>query len=145
MDLTLGADSEAIDSAEQKLGITLPSLLKETWELSNGLELPGGWILFPVFDPTNPRKTCSNIVHENKPEVRFDYMPDDLVAIAGNGTGNLLVLRAESGALLPDVLVWNHETNKTRTWGRTLADILSKAAARVLSIERARAKSIRRS
>jgi hypothetical protein len=144
MDLKLGADIEAINAAEQQLGVTFPGVLKEIWQLSNGLEIPGGWVFFPVFDPSNPRKTCNSIVHENKPEVRFDYMSDDLIAIAGNGTGNVLALKAESGALLPDVLVWDHELNRTRKWGRTLADILSKAAARVVAIERARAKSIRR-
>jgi len=142
--LHLGAGIEAITAAEQEMGIKFPDLLKMIWQVSNGLELPGGWQIYPVFDPANPRKTCNSIVYENTPgKGRWEYMSGDLIAIAGNGTGNHLVLRIESGTLLPDILVWDHERNKTKAWGKTLDDILKKAQARVIAIQKARAKSLR--
>lgn len=141
----LGAPLEAIIAAEQELGVIFPETLKAVWQVSNGLELPGGWIMYPIFDPANPRRTCNSIVYENAQDKgRWSYIADDLIAIADNIWGNKLVLRSEAGRLSTEILVWNHERNSTKKWGKTLEYILAKAEARVAAVKEARARSIRK-
>lgn len=140
----LGVDLEAITAAEKELGVLFPDTLKAIWQVSNGIELPGGWIVYPIFDPSNPRKTCNSVVYENTPDKgRWPYMADELIAIASNDCGNQLVLRAEAGQLLPDIFVWNHERNSIKRCSKTLDYILAKAEARVAAIEEARVRSRR--
>jgi hypothetical protein len=43
--------------AEKQLGIRLPDDLKAVWRISNDLEYPQDWRVYPVFDPANPRKS----------------------------------------------------------------------------------------
>ena len=139
----IGASLEAIKSAEKELGVLFPDELKWIWQVANGLDLPNGWHMHPVFDPSNPKKTCNSIVYENAPgKGRWGYMPDNLISIANNGTGNQLVLTIVDGCLAPDVLVWNHSRNATKSWGKTLDYILKQAEAKIELITKARAKSL---
>ncbi|QSB00008.1 SMI1/KNR4 family protein [Methylomonas sp. EFPC1] len=59
------ATEELIHSAEAELGVVFPAELKAIWSINNCNELPGGWRFFPVFDPSNPRKTAGAITYEN--------------------------------------------------------------------------------
>jgi len=68
-------------------------------------------------------------------------MPEDLIAIAHGDTGNCLALRKIDGALAPLVLLWDHETNKTRRGSQSLEYIKDKALGRVARIEKQIAKS----
>ena len=61
----LGVSEEMIKEAAEELGVEFPGQLKEIWKVSNGLELPGGWLFHPVFDISNPRKKSNHIVYEN--------------------------------------------------------------------------------
>ena len=61
----LGATEEMIASAEAELGCFFPSDLREAWKLYNCNEMSGGWRIFPIFDPNNPRKTCGSVTYEN--------------------------------------------------------------------------------
>ena len=132
--LKLGTSQEAIDEASRILGVTFPRILEEIWLTSNGLELPGGYRLYPVFDRNNPRKSWGHIVYENT-QGRWSYMPKDLISIAGGDTGNRLVLKKDIDILGTDVYIWNHETNKIKRRTKGLEDILAKAKKRVEKIE----------
>lgn len=61
--LAASADRHAAD-AEEAQAARFPEKLKQCWLLSNGLELPSGWKLLPVFDRSHPRKTADHIVRE---------------------------------------------------------------------------------
>ncbi|MCX6894200.1 MAG: SMI1/KNR4 family protein, partial [Verrucomicrobia bacterium] len=133
--LKLGTSLQTIEEAEKQLSIKFPEPMREVMVVSNGLEIPPDWIFYPVFDQTNPRKTASHIVYENT-KGRWSYMAADFICIAGNGTGNQLVLKKEGELLAPDILVWDHETNKTRKWSKTFDYVLSIAKKRVERIEK---------
>lgn len=132
--MKLGTESKNIDEAERQLNVAFPDTLKNIWLLSNGLELLGDWRLYPVFDPSNPRRTANHIVYENIKGC-WDYMLLDLVSIAEDGCGNHLVLKKEDRILLPEVYMWDHETNDIERWSTSLDDILMLAKERVEDIE----------
>lgn len=118
-----GTTVDCIDRAEDLLGVKFPDTLKQVWLVAKKLELPGGWLLFPVFDPADPRKTASHVVYENTVG-RWDYMPAEFVSIAEDGCGNYLVLRNENGELQPEIYHWDHETNRVKRWSKSLDDVL---------------------
>lgn len=65
------------------------------------------WQLYPVWDPgdrTRAKRTASHVVRET--EECGDDLPDGSVVIAGNGTGDLLIL--VPGTDQPHW--WDHET-----------------------------------
>jgi hypothetical protein len=100
-----------------ELGIRFPDALRDAWKICNCNEAAGGWRIFPVFDPTNPRKTCNSVTHENlKGAWGQAVRAEGLVCIADNGTGNQLVLKIVSGQAGPDVFHWHHETGKLQRW-----------------------------
>lgn len=133
--LHLGARAESIQAAASSLGVEFPPELAAIWTLSNGLELPGGWRFFPVFDEKDACKTSNHIVYENT-KGRWEIMDPQLLAIAYGDTGNALVLRKVAASLEPTVFVWDHETRRAKNWSRDLAYIASKAKARVEDIEK---------
>ena len=133
--LNLGAPPDAVQAAASALGVVFPAELVAVWAVSNGLELPGGWRFFPVFDGKEARKTSNHIVYENT-KGRWEIMDPELVAIAYGDTGNALVLRKSAMSLEPTVFVWDHETRRTKKWSRDLAYVAAKAKARVADIEK---------
>lgn len=139
--MDLGTTEEAIAKAETEMGVSFPDGLKKVWLTSNGLELSGGWRLFPVFDPREPRKTCGHIGNENTRE-RWSYMDESLVSIADGDTGNQLVLVREGQRLGDIIYLWNHETRRIRKWGKGFDYLLAKAQARIARIEKQVAKSL---
>src|SRR5947209_5103494 len=116
----LGTNDICITEAATKLGVSFPDALQEFYTLSNGIEIPPDWQVYPVFDASNPRKSANHIVYENTAG-RWSYMPQEFICLAGNGTGNQLVLRKSGQTLEDQIYVWDHETNKVRKWSKDLA------------------------
>lgn len=138
--MEFGASNKIIEKAEIDLGLKFSDSHKSVLKISNGLDLPGGWRFLPVFDIDNPRKTASHIVDENI-NSRWEYMADDLIAIAFGGSGNCLVVNAKNGVMGEDILHWNHETNKTKKW-KDYSYIYKKAEDRIKKIEKQRERSL---
>jgi hypothetical protein len=139
----LVASDKTIAAAEGQLGVRFPEELKAVWRVSNGLDdFPGGWRLFPVFDRAEPRKTCSHIVYENT-KARWEYMSPFLVSIAVGDTGNQLVLERQGDQLANKILLWDHETNRTRKWSKDFAYLLERATARCAKIEKMISRSMK--
>ena len=104
-----------IREAETGLGRSLPVALRERLIKNNGGTVrtaDDDWELFPVWDPTDRRtmrKTSNHVVAETQQaRTRWDGFPLGAVAIASNGMGDLLVLRAGSH----DIERWRHETGE---------------------------------
>ena len=129
----IGTSIESVKNAEVKLGVTFPEELVQIWIISNGLELPEGWQLFPVFDLTNPRKTSNDIVYENT-KGRWPTMDNNLISIAAGDTGNQLVLQRVDNIINNTVLLWDHENRETTPWDKELKDILEIAKERAANI-----------
>lgn len=141
--LHLGANDTVISDAERKLGVAFPAALRDFYRLSNGIEIAPDWQVYAVFDPSNPRKSANHIVHENSAG-RWSYMPHDLVCLAGNGTGNQLVLQKSGETLGDQIYVWDHETNKIRKWSKDLGFFVTAAQKRIAQIEKQIQKGKRR-
>lgn len=106
--------ASAIDAAERRLGRTLPPLLRERLLRDNGGEVNATgdvWQLHPVWDGTSKRtmrKTAAHLVTETESARSWARFPRGAVAIASNGTGDLLLLLPEDD----DVKHWNHATGE---------------------------------
>jgi hypothetical protein len=101
-----------IRDAEHQLGLDLPADLRARLMRDNGGEvLCDGefWQVHPVWDDTDRRtmaRTTSHILHETFEARKRAGFPMEAVAIASDGSGNLLVLRRGSAL----VERWDHET-----------------------------------
>lgn len=125
----LGVTEEMIAAAETELSMRFPDELREAWLLYNCNEMGGGWRIFPVFDPANPRKTCGSVTYENLKGVwGREVMSQSLVSIADNGTGNQLVLKVVFGQAGATVFRWHHATHKLTVWKPGLVSIKRSAA-----------------
>lgn len=133
--LILGIDKTEIIKAEEKLSIKFPETLKQAWETYNVIELKGGWFVFPIFDQRSPRKTCGNIVYENTSASWRELVPENLLMIAENGTGNFLVVKITDGIASEEVFHWHHETGKLTKWKPTIESILKTAIKSKKSVE----------
>jgi hypothetical protein len=137
----INAPEALVLAAESELGIRLPDALKAAWLHCNCNELRGGWRIFPVFDPANPRRTCNSIVYENlKAPWGQRVRALGLLTIGDNGTGNQLVLKVEHGVASPEVFHWQHETERLTTWQPGLLSIVESARRSAENVARLRTK-----
>jgi hypothetical protein len=106
---------ELLAAAETILGRRLPPHHRARLVADNGgaVEAAGDdWQLFPVWDPTDRRtmgRTANHIVRENAALADWPGIPAGFLAIAANGTGDML-------GLLPDdenIHHFDHETGST--------------------------------
>ena len=133
--VNIGVSNDLILEAEHQIGVCFPESLKNVWRISNGLELPGGWQLYPIFDKNSPRKTCNHICYENT-KGRWPSMEQSLISIANNGTGNQLVLKKTVTALEDTIYVWNHETGEIKEWSKDFEYLRAIAEARLAKINK---------
>lgn len=135
------ATEDLLHSAETELGVVFPEELKAIWRVNNCNELPGGWIFFPVFDPSSLRKTAGAITYENLRGAWGRRIRElGLIALASNGTGNHLVARVVDGNVEPHVFHWHHETERLTHWKPGLESVLRAAMKSAAAIERIRAR-----
>ena len=111
---------DRIVEAEIILGRRLPEMLRSRLIRNNGGDLvtdDDDWILHPVRDNSDRKRlsrTANDIVTETKAALRWPGFPSESVAIASNGSGDLLILRPGSD----DIFFWDHDTG-----GLTLAAV----------------------
>lgn len=105
---------ENIERAELALGRALPAVLRQRLLRNNGGEieaLDAGWELHPVFDDSTRRttaRTTSHIIHETEFARGWAGFPEGAIAVAADGSGDRLILRAGSDA----IELWSHETGE---------------------------------
>lgn len=141
--IDIAAPNQCIAQAEEQLGILLPEGLKAIWRLSNGLDYPQDWRIYPVFNPQNTRKSWGHIVEENTRR-SYDYIQENLVKIAGDSYGNHLVLVVQDGKAGEQIYHWNHETSTLRKSPINFEKILVKAQRRYEKIEKQIQRSIKK-
>lgn len=126
-------EPEWIEKTEQKIGVKLPALYVGRMQESNGGEVSAGgdaWSLYPIRDESDRkrlRRTSNDIVLETESARGFPGFPDGGVAIAGNGTGDQLVLlRSHDLTLFGEaVFLWEHETGEVTRIADSLTDLFS--------------------
>lgn len=103
-----------IEDAERELGRRLPDEIRARLLRNNGgdLRVDGEvWQLHAVWDESDRRtaaRTSSHVVHETREARLWSSFPGSAIAIASDGSGDLLVLRADSMR----VEWWRHETGE---------------------------------
>jgi hypothetical protein len=114
------ADEKRVDAAESAIGRRFPPELRDRLLRDNGGEVivrgapeeDDVWQLHPVWDDSDRKRagrTANHVVRETE-EARAAGLRGDAVAIASNGTGDLLVLLGEDD----DPRWWDHETGDTQ-------------------------------
>lgn len=114
--MALPTQQKFIDQAEQALGVSLPDWLCTRLLRENGGEIETDedvWQLFSVLDTSDRKhavRSASHLVAETQSARQWAGFPQHAVAIAGNGTGDLLVLLADAGQQLdPRPFLWLHD------------------------------------
>ena len=107
-------DETRIKDAETELGITFPAELRDRLLSNNGGEILAAdepWTLHPVWDPSDRKRasrSANHIVKETEIARQWPGFPADAVAVATDGSGDYLILRAGSAA----IEIWLHETGE---------------------------------
>jgi hypothetical protein len=114
--MAFSTSEEKIVAAEAALGRTLPEPLRTRIAQCNGGEVStdaDDWQLNPVRDATDRKRlarTNSDIVLETDAARDWPGFPKYGIAVASNGTGDLLILLPDSDK----VWLWNHETGEVQ-------------------------------
>lgn len=113
-----------VGEAEAKLDFSFPACLRSRLVTKNGGTIEAAddeWQLFSVFDTTDRKhiaRSSTNIPGETESARKWANFPPSAVAIAGNGTGDLLVLLPDATnptALGSTVYLWRHDTSEPPT------------------------------
>ena len=109
-----------IRAAEEKLGVRFPDAFVASMTALNGGDIEVArdvWQLYPVLDRSDRKRlarTCNDVCHETAYlRDQWTGFPAGAVAIAGNGSGDQLVMLPEPNdpsTLGATLLVWDHET-----------------------------------
>ncbi|MFC0189476.1 SMI1/KNR4 family protein [Fictibacillus aquaticus] len=102
-----GVSELDLKAAEDKLGSVFPKQYKELFTLVNNAEI-GEWILHPVREKSNPKKTWDDIVRQNT-EVKDEKIPDDFIAIGEDGSGDKLCFKTSNGVMGDKIYYLYHE------------------------------------
>ena len=87
----------------------------------------GDWILYPIKDSLNLKQTWDDIVRQNL-EQRDVALPNDLIAIGENGTGDKLCFRVRKKFMQSQVYIWDHETAQARVIALSLKEFIEREA-----------------
>jgi len=84
----------------------------------NGGELEAeedDWQQYPIADTSDRKRlsrTANHIINETESCRTWPNFPRGALAIAGNGSGDQLVLLQQGASFAPAVYVWSHETGQ---------------------------------
>lgn len=113
--MALPTTEARIEECERQLGWSLPPPLRARLLRENGGDVEADddtWQLHPVWDPSDVRtskRSANHVLRETTAAREWTSFPDDVVAIASNGTGDRLIARRGSN----DIEFWDHETGQT--------------------------------
>ena len=122
-----------IKRTEERLGAEFPSSFRMTVMRDNGGEIETAedyWQLFPFFDESDKKRlsrTSNDIVRETQSARKWPNFPVDCIAIASNGSGDLLVFKrlTSSDRKLEDtVYFWSHETGELEKKASSFSELV---------------------
>ncbi|HEX5772747.1 MAG TPA: SMI1/KNR4 family protein [Geomobilimonas sp.] len=108
-------DEKELQKTEQEIGAVLPESYRNAMMKCNGGTVEvwdDTWELFPIFDQTSRKhisRTCNHILKETKSAQEWATYHENAYAIAGNGSGDLLVIFRGGRIFEPQIFVWSHE------------------------------------
>ncbi|TRZ39949.1 SMI1/KNR4 family protein [Niallia circulans] len=101
-----GVDEIDIFATEEKLGAAFPEQFRQLYKLVNNAEI-GEWLLFPIKDRNNVKKTWDDIVRHNI-EAQTEGL-EGWIVVGEDGTGDKLCLKSSNGLMEQEVYIWYHE------------------------------------
>lgn len=116
--MSFNLSEDQLLKTEQELGAKLPFDYREAMKLENGGEATteeDDWELYPIKDTSDRKRlsrSCNHIIHETESCKGFGNFPDNLLAIAGNGLGDQMVLMRDKEYFKNTVFLWLHETGE---------------------------------
>ena len=105
-----------IAAAEREIGSTLPTSYVTAMQASNGGELDvldDDWQQYPIADTSDRKRlsrTANHVIKETQAMLQWPSFPKQGLAIAGNGSGDQLVLLRDGDVFAEAVYHWSHET-----------------------------------
>ncbi len=122
-------DEMELKKTEEEIGAVLPESYRNAMKKCNGGTVEAWddmWELFPIFDQTSRKhisRTCNHIIKETKSAQEWATYHENAYAIAGNGTGDLLVIFREGSVFEPQVFLWCHEDGALITVAEDFAEL----------------------
>ena len=111
-----------IKSAEEQLEVLFPEQYKDLFKLSNQAQIDE-WILFPIKDPRNLKRTWDDIVRQNK-DMRDEEMDKNLISIGEDGTGDKLCYKIVDTIVEDKIYIWYHETGELEEVASNLKEFI---------------------
>lgn len=114
--MPFNVDDSFIAVAESELQVRFPAAYRAAMRQRNGGVIStddDDWELHPVADSSDRKRlsrTVNSVVSETLAAKEWPGFPQDAVAIANNGAGDLLVFLSTGANLGPEVFAWRHET-----------------------------------
>ncbi|MGG0740959.1 SMI1/KNR4 family protein [Niallia taxi] len=117
-----GVGEMDISAAEEKLGAAFPVQFHQLYKLVNNAEI-GEWLLFPIKDRKNVKKTWDDIVRQNI-EARKEGLAEGWVVVGEDGTGDKLCLKTSNGLMEQEIYIWYHEDGVAEQIAPSLKELI---------------------
>ncbi|MCZ4247458.1 SMI1/KNR4 family protein [Bacillus amyloliquefaciens] len=113
---------EEFRAAEKSLRASFPKAYKRLLHKKNPAEI-GEWIFFPIREQGRLQKTWDDVTRQNS-VCREESMPDDMIVIADNGTGDKPCLKKADGVMEETVYLWDHETAGVELYAAAIGELI---------------------
>ncbi|EJS56433.1 SMI1/KNR4 family protein [Bacillus cereus] len=118
-----GVDEIDIKETEEKLGAIFPEQYRDLFKLVNNAEI-GEWILYPIKDSRNLKKTWDDIIRQNI-EMREEDIPENLIIIGDDGSGDKLCFKINNGVMSDVIYLWYHEDAEIEEYAQDLKGFIT--------------------
>ncbi|PEB80303.1 SMI1/KNR4 family protein [Bacillus nitratireducens] len=118
-----GVDEIDIKETEEKLGAIFPEQYRDLFKLVNNAEI-GEWILYPIKDSRNLKKTWDDIIRQNI-EMREEDIPENLIIIGDDGSGDKLCFKINKGVMSDVIYLWYHEDAEIEEYAQDLKGFIT--------------------
>ena len=113
-------EEQYIEETEKSLNIKLSTSFKDLMKKNNGgtiITNDDYWEIYPFFDKSDRKRlsrTSNHIVKETASAKDWSQFPNNAIAIASNGSGDVLVFLHENNISSDEIYLWSHELGKTK-------------------------------
>jgi hypothetical protein len=111
---------EELAKTEAEIGARFPASYRDAMKASNGGTVEAyedEWELFPIRDTSSQKRisrTTNHVLLETKNSGTWPRFHELAYAIAGNGSGDRLVIFREGNIFEPQVFAWGHEDDSLK-------------------------------
>lgn len=120
-----------ISAAEELLGAKLPASYRSSMLMRNGGELEiedDVWQQYPIADSSDRKRlsrTANHVTKETNYLKSWPGFPEEAVAIAGNGSGDQLVMLREGTSFGHEIYIWAHETGEIQKIADNFSELIA--------------------